>query len=106
MSPEDYKNLVREVLDEQRYLFNFPKKNKEVKKQMMAVNVLVYFSLIIFLLTWIVAAYSWLVNGLFPEELVRYTSVLLGLSFSGYCCKTAYEYKVDKECESEIKKFP
>jgi len=69
-------------------------------------NILMGFSIFVFLMTWIVAAYSWLTDGSFPEELVRYSSVLVGLSFCGYCGKATYEYGVDKECETKAKKFP
>ena len=101
MSPEDYKNIMREVLDECGYPSGVGNKNKTAKKQMIAANVMLGFSLFVFLLTWIVAAYSWLANGSFPEELVRYTSVLFGITSCAYCCKTAYEYRADKECESK-----
>jgi len=106
MNPEDYKRLMREVLDEQRYYADIPNKSKGIKKYTIAANILIGFSLLIFLLTWIIAAYSWLVNGSFPEELVRYTSVLLGMSCCAFCGKAAYEYKVDKDCESKMAKFP
>jgi len=106
MNPEDYKNIIREVLNERDHPAGSPKKIKEIKKQMTVANILLGFSLFVFFLTWIVASYSWIVNGSFPEELVRYTSVLLGLSFCAHCCKTAYEYKADKDCESKMKKPP
>ena len=106
MNPEDYKSIIREVLDERGHPVSSPRKSKETKKQMTVANILLGFSLFVFMLTWIVAAYSWIVNASFPEELVKYTSVLLGLSYCAYCGKTAYEYKADKDCESKTKKPP
>jgi hypothetical protein len=106
MNPEDYKDIIREVLDERGYPSGDNGKSKSVKKQMLAANILLGFSLFVFLLTWTVATYSWLANSTFPNELVRYSSILLGLTSCAYCCKTAYEYKADKDCESKQKKFP
>ena len=57
---------------------------------------IMYFASLIYFLTWCVAAYSWLLDGSFPDELVRYTSVLFGVAFGAYCCKSAYEHKADK----------
>ena len=105
MSAENYKKLMHEVLDERSCIVDLPKKNKKAKKELIVVNILLGFSLFIFFATWIVAAYSWLSYGTFPEELVRYTSALLGISCCAYCGKTAYEYKVDKDCEKETSKF-
>ena len=98
MNAEDYKALMHTVLDERKYF-----DDKDKKKHTVIFKVLVYFSLAVFLLTWVLAVYSWLTDGSFPEELVKYTGILFGASFCGYCCKTACEYKADKECEAKIK---
>ena len=78
--------------------------DKEPGKSSSTSKLVLYFALSIYLLTWCVAAYSWAVDGLFPDELVRYTSALFGVAFGTYCCKSAYEYKADKECEASIRR--
>ena len=65
---------------------------------------ILYFASLIYFMTWCAAAYSWFADGTFPDELIRYTSVLFGVAFGSYCCKTAYEYKADKDCEASIQR--
>jgi len=55
-----------------------------------------YFVTVIYALTWALVIYVLFTDGAFHEELLRYTSVLYGVVYGSYCCKSAYEYKADK----------
>ena len=93
--------IIKEVLGVD---YIMPKSYYKKKKELTTSKFLLYFASIMFLSTWVVAAYSWLTHGTFPNELIRYTSILYGISFGSYCCKTAYEYKADKDCEVSMLK--
>ena len=106
MNPEELKQSMRDVLNERNYFCEHLGKISSVKKQVAVPNALVGVSFFVFLTTWIIAVYSWLAEGTFPYELVRYASVIFGVTCCAYCGKTAYGYKADKECESKQGKFP
>ena len=106
MNQEELKQSMREVLNERNYFCEHRSNVSSAKKQIIIPNALMGVSFFVFLATWIIAVYSWLAEGTFPYELVRYASVIFGVSCCAYCGKTAYEYKADKECETESKKFP
>ena len=61
---------------------------------------ILYFASCIYFMTWCIAVYTWLVDGSFPDELVRYSGAFFGIAFGTYCCKSAYEHKTDRECEA------
>ena len=93
----EIKEIIKEALGETVII---PKQTKEAKKEFSASKFMICFASAVYLATWFIAAYSWVSNGSFPEELVRYTSILFGVAFGSYCCKSAYEYKADKDCEA------
>ena len=70
---------------------------KYYEKKSEAPRYLMYIETIMLFIVLGVAVYSWLKEGTFPYDLVRYVSALYGFSLCGYYCKTAYEHKVDRE---------
>ena len=63
------------------------------------------FVAVIFVLSLIVAVYSWFTTGSFPNELVRYVGLLFGVCYGSYCYKTCCEYKADREYEGILSKY-
>jgi len=59
---------------------------------------LIIFTSAIYLISWIMAAYSLFVLGEIPFELLQYANILYGASVVSYCGKAAYENKakIDK----------
>jgi len=60
---------------------------------------LLYLLALVYILSWVIAVLTLLCTGELPESLIRYGNILFGFSFCSYCCKSAYEYKVDKDCD-------
>ena len=62
-----------------------------------------YVIAIVCVLTWGVALYLLVVDGIFHSEVVRYMSMVFGISFGSYCYKSACDYKTDIQYKTKIK---
>lgn len=78
-------------------------KSAKAKKEPDSAKFLMYFSSVIFALTWAVVVYEGLVCGEWNFELLRYIGLPWGIGFGAYCCKCGYENKTKIECEVKTK---
>ena len=46
-----------------------------------------------FIGTWLLAIISWIVRSEYPATMVQYVTIMHGVCYASYCCKTAYESK-------------
>ena len=49
------------------------------------------------LVTWLLAVISFIIRSDYPATLVQYVTIMHGVCYASYCCKTAYEKKIDKK---------
>jgi hypothetical protein len=104
LNADDLKELIHEVLDERSHAARASRSrssNRTIKKKAQTSKALILFASVMYMLTWIVAVYSWFNSGLLPEELMRYSTYLYGVALAVYGGKAAYENKAKIETMNE-----
>jgi hypothetical protein len=62
---------------------------------------LILFASVMYVLTWVVAVYSWFTAEALPDELMKYTTYLYGTALAIYGGKSAFENKAKIESSHE-----
>lgn len=96
----DKRELI-DMMNEAGYTF---KRLKNKKRKSDKPKVILYTASVFYMLVWVLVLLGGFVNGIeipyeLMQNLIQWSSIVYGIIFGGYCGQSAYEYKVDKECE-------